>query len=75
MARKHPGAVALGRKGGGRNTPAQIAQRAVNLNRAGQPRKYRLATSLVIERREDGRWVELHPPYDAATMAWLRRHR
>jgi len=36
---KHPGAQALGRLGGQRNTPAQVAARLANAKRAGRPRR------------------------------------
>jgi hypothetical protein len=70
MARKNPVAVALGR----RKSAKKAASSARNGLLGGRPTVYRLTTSLVIQKRVDGRWVALHPPYDAATMAWLRRH-
>jgi hypothetical protein len=39
MPRKNPAAVALGRRGGKANTPAQQAARAENGKKGGAPRK------------------------------------
>lgn len=44
MAQKNPHAVALGKRGGTANTPAQNAARAANGRLGGRPRKPRPET-------------------------------
>ena len=70
--RKNPHAVALGRRGGLANTPAQALARA-RPKGGGQPRRYRLTPDGALERRHDDRWLELQRPYDRSARAALRR--
>jgi hypothetical protein len=75
MPRKNKHAVALGRRGGKVSSPAKTASSTAN---ARQPRpgaqRYRMIGK-GLERRVDGQWRTLEPPYDAAAKAWLYRHR
>ncbi len=71
--RKNPHAVALGRRGGNANTPAQQQARAKNRNRDGRPRLYRLNRGHLEKRDSDGRWLTLEPPLDRAAREALRR--
>lgn len=75
MSRKDPHAVALGKRGGRANTPAQAIARARNARKGGAPRLYRLTADRGLERQQGGRWLVLEPPYDAAAKAYLRRLR
>jgi hypothetical protein len=75
MARKNPHAVALGRRGGNANTPAQALARAANARKGGRPMLYRLRADGGLEHQQGGRWLALEPPYTAAAKAWLRRQR
>lgn len=75
MARKNPHAVALGRRGGKANTPAQAAARATNARKGGRPREYRLRADGTLEHQQGGRWLVLEPPYDVAARKFLSRHR
>ena len=71
--RKNPHAVALGRKGGRANTPAQVAARLRNVQKGTRPPSYRLTADRGLERRTAGQWTRLEPPYDALARLWLRR--
>ncbi len=72
---KDPNAVALGKKGGSRNTPAQTAARARNMAKnPGPPFKYRLVGD-ELQTRDGDRWLTLEPPYTRAGRAFLRRHK
>jgi hypothetical protein len=73
--RRNPHAVALGRKGGRANTPAQRAARLENISRGGRPRRYQLVNGRLERRQDGGPWIPLEPPYDAAAIAFLRRNR
>lgn len=72
MPTKNAHAVAIGRRGGQANSPAQRAWRANSKAGAGRPLLYRLVGSSLQKRLGDS-WLELEPPYDAAAKAFLRR--
>ena len=72
MSSKLAAAVALGRRGGQVNSPAQQAARRRNGQLGGAPRRYRLAGD-TLERREGDHWLTLDPPYNRAARAFLRR--
>jgi hypothetical protein len=74
MARKDPHAVALGKKGGNADTPAQAEARARNLaHNRGPAFKYRLVGE-ELQKRDGDRWIVVDPPLDRAARAFLRRH-
>ena len=72
--RKNPHAVALGRRGGNANTPAQQAARSRNGKNGGRPMIYRLSARGHVERLADGEYVRVEP-LDNAARAWLLRRR
>jgi hypothetical protein len=71
---KNPHAVALGRKGGKANTPAQLAARRANGHMGGRRRKYRIdPESGGLQKRLGNHWGTLYPPLDRAAREALRR--
>ena len=71
---KNPHAVALGRKGGAANTPAQQHARAANGRMGGRRMKYRLDAVGVLQRRYHGDvWMVILPPYDRNAREAIRR--
>jgi hypothetical protein len=71
---KNPHAQALGRLGGKAKSPAKTAAVRRNARLGGAPSRYRVVDG-VLQRKDAGRWRILHPPYDAAAKAYLRRQR
>jgi hypothetical protein len=70
--KKNRYAVALGRRGGQANTPAQQVARAENGKLGGRPTLYRMRARR-LERWDGTEWVALVEPFNAAAKAWLRR--
>jgi len=73
---KNPHAVALGRLGGSKSSPAQQAARTRNaqLPRPGR-HQHQLVNGELFRRAGLFTWELLEPPYDAKAKAWLRRQR
>lgn len=66
-------AILMGRLGGNANTPAQQRTRALNRNKAGRPRLYRLDRAGNLEKRHGDDWRAVARPYErAARVALLR---
>jgi len=77
---KNEHAVALGRLGGSKSSPAKQAssQRNATKPRPGGKRYqwlHHLELGTVLVRHVDGdSWQILHPPYDRLARLWLRRN-
>jgi len=70
--KKNRYAVALGRRGGQANTPAQQIARAENGKLGGRPPLWRMRARR-LERWDGTEWTPVFEPYNAAAKAWLRR--
>jgi len=70
---KNEHAVALGRLGGKKSSPAKQASCQRNATKPRQKR-YRLIDGELCKRVEGG-WSPLSPPYDRLARLWLRRNR
>lgn len=75
MPRKHPYAVALGRRGGRSRSAAKLRAIRVNGLQTRFVSTYRLTPEGDLDRLTDGHWTRLHEPYDAAAKRWLWRRR
>lgn len=81
MARKDPHAIALGRKGGSANTPAQLAARRKNALKGGRKLAYRvqpIGHFFRLEHRRGDDWygvVELGPRHLLHLAKWLREQK
>ncbi len=69
---KNKHAVALGRLGGNRNTPAQQAARSANGRKGGQKPKY-ILTIDGLKKLVKSEWVLVPKPYDRAAREAIRR--
>jgi len=65
----------MGRKGGSRNSPAQLAVKAANGKLGGRPRRYRFVNGVLERKQSNGAWKEVPEPFTPAVKAYLRRHK